>query len=121
MKQIQVVLLLLSVLYSCACLYYALMLSRRVGSLERRLLIAKVTAQGRSKADVVRWLGKPDRTFRITAPHHPADSVLVYKSNPRRLQGCDDVWVVVDSEERVVTVYWPDLAQDRPAVEALFR
>jgi hypothetical protein len=61
-------------------------------------------------------MGEPTRTQRNRAVGgRTAASVLVYAStgDGRSLQGGEDVYVLLDGADRVIGVYYPDLAPDR--------
>lgn len=93
------------------------LLRSEVYFLRRRVMLSRVITAGRTKSDIVAWLGAPHRIYdgnRMMEGRFK--SILVYRSNPRARQGTQDIWIGLDDEDVVVAVYYPDSPEDRDAV-----
>jgi len=90
--------------------------------LERRVLLLRVLTPGRTKEEVIWWLGEPAYIQEdVRIPDGQVEAVMVYKSSPRRMNGMEDIWVVLDDQKRVATVYYPDFPVERAIVSAKWR
>ncbi len=102
----------------CLCLVTAIwLLQGQLETLSNRLLLARVLVSGRTKADVVDWLGTPDSlrgTKRFAG--EGGRTVMRYRSSLRRINGSEDIWVVLDGDDRIIAVYYPDLPQERAVI-----
>jgi len=92
----------------------------RLRRLERNVFLTQVLLPGRTRAEVIHWMGPPDRVLRSSPLVDGAnEEVMVYLSSPRTPQGSGDVWVLLDDAQRVVSVYYPDRHKDREIVEGV--
>jgi hypothetical protein len=86
--------------------------------LQRSQLLTHILLPGKTRLDVERWLGSPQREY-VVPDNSLLSGVLVFLSHPRSFYGSMDIWILLDREGRILTVYFPDLQQDREAVKAL--
>lgn len=77
--------------------------------------LERAVSPGRTKADVIAWLGEPRATKKISIPSQGIVTVMLYPSTGefRSLQGTDDVVVALDADNIVVASYYPDSPHDR--------
>lgn len=89
-------------------------LESRVQRLSQRLNLTRVLSPGRSKKEVIQWMGNPSKILRnVTIGGKERASVLVYRSKPQSIQGNEDIWIVLSDSDNIINVYYPDFAQDR--------
>lgn len=104
-----------------ACLYiYAKTssLDSQIQNLKQQISVTRALSPGRTKVEVMQWMGRPNNTFKnIIVGGKKAPSVMVYKSSIGSMQGTEDIWVVLDKNERVVTAYYPDFPQEKINLE----
>jgi len=93
--------------------------SERLHVLERNILLTRVTSPGRTKAEVVHYLGQPDEQVALSKNQGRFSYFLIYKSSTHNLNGTDDLWLGMDKNHLVVIAFYPDMQQDRKMVEAL--
>jgi hypothetical protein len=96
---------------------------RDLEGMRRQIAMLRALMPGRTKAQVVRSMGPPDDARPLEAYAQATGlTFLVYKSTPaKRMNGMEDVWVLVDQRGRVIAVFYPEDAADRAAVDELLR
>jgi len=88
-----------------------------------RVRMARTLTTGRPRADVVGLMGETPHVSPVDeylGEKREGWSMLVYKSSipGESVQGCEDVYVVLDANDIVVTAYYPDSPAERQAMEA---
>jgi len=76
----------------------------------RRIELTRAVASGRTRQDVIQWLGQPDSIEKdITINGKHKHSMMFYSGNPfsnGRKNGNEDVAILLDENERIVTSYF---------------
>ncbi|MFO7947086.1 MAG: hypothetical protein R6V19_09740 [Armatimonadota bacterium] len=90
---------------------------RAIGELREDVRLLRTVSPGRTKAQVVAWMGENYRLAQADYPGaRPGETMMVYPSTRER---SEDIWIVLDDSERVVAVFYPDYPTDRALLSDL--
>jgi len=82
--------------------------------MEERLTLLRILSYGRVRSDIIFWMGEPSRIdTNITFQGQEGYAVMIYRSDPYSRQKWEDIWIVLDKQDRVVAVYYPETPQER--------